>query len=365
MARRQSTALARVALMSVAALVAAGCSTRGIAREAEGPPPAVPVRIARAVRGEVIQTTTASGSVRPALEVALSARVPGPVAAVHVRMGDRVKPGQVLLEIEGRDLRAQLDRARAALEQARVVAADADRTLARYEPLFQAGAISQEQIDQARSQAELARARLREAEAAVRAAETAVSHLEVRSPAPGVIADRRVEPGMWVGPGVPLLTLVNTDHVTVDVQVSEADVVLLRPGQEVTVRIPSAGQRLKGTLAALSPSAAPGQKGYQARVEIPNPNGTLRGGMYAEVELVSARTTGVTVPASAVVERGGQSVVYVVESGVARERRVEVQARDGERAVVKGVDPGAPVIVAGQQMVADGTAVAVTEDGGR
>lgn len=365
MARRQSTALARVALMSVAALVAAGCSTRGIAREAEGPPPAVPVRVARAASGEVVQTTVASGSVRPALEVALSARVPGPVAAVHVQMGDRVRPGQVLLEIEGRDLRAQLDRARAAFEQARVAAADADRTLARYEPLFQAGAISQQQIDQARSQAELARARLREAEAAVRAAETAVSYLAVRAPAAGVIADRRVDPGMWVGPGVPLLTLVNTDQVTVDVQVSEIDVARLRPGQEVTVRVPSAGQRLAGILSAVSPSTAPGQKSYLARVEVPNPNGTLRGGMYAEVELVSARTAGVTVPVDAVVERGGQTVVYVVESGTAREKPVEVRARDGERAVVKGIGAGDAVVVSGQQALADGTAVAVTEGGGR
>lgn len=339
----------------------AACSpARGVPASASGPP-AVPVQVAAAVRGEVVRASTFTGTITPAMQVQISAQVPGKVTAVHVQLGDTVKAGQVLVELDAREAQAQLLRAEGGLAQARAALEEAVRTRDRMETLFQAGAVSQQQIDQARSGVQQAEAALRQAEAAVALARTAVENSTVRAPAAGVIAERRVEPGAWAAPGVPLLTLADISRVYVDIQVPEADVARVQPGQTVTVRIPALGKTVTGKIEVLSPVTSAGQKSYPARVVLDNPKGELRGGMFAEVEAATQRQSGVAVPVDAVLERAGSKVVYVVEGGRARERRVRTGLRDAERVLVEGLEAGAQVVVAGQNLLSDGTPVTVAQ----
>ncbi|BDG59274.1 efflux RND transporter periplasmic adaptor subunit [Caldinitratiruptor microaerophilus] len=357
---RQAAVLALLGVLPALA----GCSSRARGAQAAAVPPAVPVRAVPASRQEIVQTSVVTGTVTPGLQVQLSSAIPGQVAAVHVELGDRVQAGQPLVQLDDREARAQLQRAEAALAQARSAAEEAAKSRDRLEALFLAGAVSQQQIDQARAGAVQAQAALQQAAAAAEQARLAVEHTVIRAPAAGVVAERRVEPGAWVAPGVPLLTLVDVSRVHVDVQVSEQDAVRLEPGQEVTVRVPSLGATLRGTLQALSPTTTPGQKTYAARVTLENPEGRLRGGMYVEVQVATRRETGIAVPTGAVIERGGEKVVFVVENGKARERRVRTGLADADRVLVEGVAEGARVVVAGQDLLTDGTPVTVSEEAG-
>jgi RND family efflux transporter MFP subunit len=243
--------------------------------------------------------------------------------------------------------------------------------------------LARSQKDQADATLEVAKAEVLRAQAIYRAAEIRSGYAKVRADwtrgdDQRVVAERFVDEGSTVAANAPLLRVVDLDPVRVVVHVTEADYAELAPGIVVEVRTDAyPGERFAGEISRVAPVFR--AESRQARVEmtVANADGRLKPGMFVRARAVLDRVEQATiVPAAALVERDGETVVFVLAEGAnsVEARAVELGIREGERVAITGRD-GRPiagrVVVLGQQQLVDGTPIVVPEygrvisDGGR
>ena len=419
--------LTALAAMVLQLLAATACDRAGgkDTKSGAAPPPPPPVVVVAEVEQRtvaIVRDFVARTEGIPTVDV--RARVSGMLQHVNYREGSEVKQGQVLFELERAEYAAALqsaqaqlakanadltrardasvvDHSRATLDQRKADAEKARRDVARYEPLAEARAIPQQDLDTARSQekvavagVEVAQAALRDtmlvqrtqiqlAEAAVEAAKASViqaqlnlGYTKITAPIGGIIGKIMVDPGNLVGKSDPTLltTISAVDPIFVEFSVAEAD--YLRLASKVRLDPTGRGQdtqpRLdlfladdsqfpqKGRIVFVGRAfdAKTGTIGLQA--EFPNPARVLRPGQFARVRgVVDERAQAVLVPQLAVQEQQGAKTVLVVEEGdkVAL-RTVTLDERVGDRYIVtKGLNAGERVVVEGMQKVRPGMQV--------
>lgn len=374
-------------------LVLTGCKP---AAKEEGPKP-VAVEVVKVARGSVQTFTLLSGRVEAQLEVPVPAKLPAQVTAVHAEVGQAVKAGQVLVELDKKDVLEQVRQAEAGLRvaeaglppasgessaaaSARAALESAQADLKRVEHLKEQGAASEQMLEQARvraagaaaqyqgvlDQEKMARARYEQAQAALELARSQLANASITAPVSGLVASLPVTVGQTVNPGIPVATIVNMDKVKIKLNVTEKDVGHLLPGQEVKVRITSLSDKeVTGKLTALAPAADPRTHTFPAEVTLDNDGHTIKPGMFAEVELRTAALTGVlAVPREAVVTQGSKQIAYVVKDGKAYLREVGVGlVNDHLLQVTAGLKEGELLVVKGQQYLSDASPVTVVSGG--
>lgn len=347
------------AALLIGGLTLAGCGL-GSAKQADGPAvQPIAVAVTQAVEGTVSAARNASGQIEPILSIGVTAKVPGRVTAVHRQMGDVVQAGDLLAELEDRDAAAQLAQAVAGLAQAEAQRAEAARQYTRMAELLKAGAVSQQQVEQVQTQLSLAGAQVSAARAVVDIAAANYERTRITAPAAGVLSARLTDPGSLVGAGSVLFQLVDLSTVIMKTGVAERDVNAIRPGASVPVLVPALNQEFTGRVEAISPNMDPQTRAFQVRIALENPEGLLKGGMFAQVKLPVAAQQGIILPVGAVIERGGQAHLYVVTDGVARQRAVTVLLSSNGHLAVEGVTAGETVVTVGQNLLYDGAPVVV------
>ncbi len=306
-----------------------------------------------------------AGTVRSSTTSTLAANVVGTVVRVRFAEGDRVRAGEVLVEIDAREGRAQLDRAKAGTQEAeRAIDAQAanaelaESTWRRFEALHERKSVSEQEFSEARArrtaaQAELSRlkARRSEARAAAEQAEALLAYSSVRAPIDGVVTARFVDPGAQAGPGVPLITIEAERAARVDANVPEN--VTVRVGDQASVE--AGDQHLSARVTRVQPSVDSGARSALVQLQLERP---LRSGTYVQVSFAIGTRTAVTVPLSALVRRGQLNSVFVVGAGqVASMRLITVGVVDGLHVeVLSGLNAGEK-IVAAPARVRDGMVV--------
>ncbi len=334
------------------AVCAAGCAEKPSPR-AEEPP--VAVRTVVVTPETVERRITATGALEPQARVIVAAQQEGLVTAVRVREGDRVRAGETVIELDDRELRAQL-----AEEEARRVEAEAQWR--RMAALVDEGLVSPAAGDSARATFEAATARSE-------GLRTRLSFTRVTAPVDGVVTARLVEVGNLAAARSPLLELAAGSGLILRVPVSELDVVHLRPGDGATVTVDALpGVRVASHIARIFPAADPLSR--QVTVELAleaTPHG-VRPGFLARAELVIERVAGgFTVPEPAVLR--GSDVpffVYRVVGGRAEVRPVVVGDRMGGRVLIReGLAAGDEIVVEGMGRLRPGAAVVVQPAEGR
>jgi len=349
-------------------------------RGARGP---VPVEVVAATRGPLEEVRELTGTLEPSADVTLNAEIEGVVEAVHADLGDSVDPGQSLASLDDRVYRQEAAAAAAALRvaQARARAAErtlevAERALERTEALAQRGVASERALDEARarrfdaaSQVEVTHAEVARARAATSAARLQVERTEIRgrwSADQGArrVAARLVDEGARVSVGDALFRLVDTDPLVVVVMASARDYARLGTGQAVALRS-AEGERVDGRVARVAPAFDPDSRQARIEIEVDNPEGALQPGAFVRARAELRRVEdAVIVPSTAVVTRGGRSVVFVVADGVATMVPVEVELRSAERSAVRAERELGDVVTLGQQRLTDGAEVRVVADVG-
>ncbi|MFZ5639511.1 MAG: efflux RND transporter periplasmic adaptor subunit [Bacillota bacterium] len=365
------------AVLLVAALVlAAGCGKKDADTGNSQDKVEVPVSVEEVRTGSISSTTTITGKVTPLAEINVVPKTGGKVAQVLVDVGSKVKQGQVLVRLDTAELDAQLKQATAALELARSSNAqnqlrlqDAQNNLNRMQALYNEGAISKQQYETALLQYNLTKntdtgAQVKQAQANVELIRTQISNAIITAPQDGEISARLVDPGEMAGPGVPVVTIVNTAKVYVEGIVAEKDIALVKKGQQVDVKVEAAGGAFKGVVETVSPAADPRSKGYPLKVALTNPDSKLKPGMFGEIRLVTGQKDDVVViPKEVVVDRGAGKVVFVVKGGMAEERKITLGMESGDRVeVVDGIKAGEKLVVAGQASLTDKSPVKVQEE---
>ena len=349
----------KVPLLLLAAFVLGGCSWPGAAKTTNTTVQAIPVSVAEAKQGRISAVSPASAQIEPILSVAIVAKTSGRVIAVHKEMGAQVNEGDLLVELEANDASAQLLQARANLAQASAQQAEAQRQYARLSELYKAGAVSKQQLEQVETQVSLAGAQVAAASASVDMAQTNYERTRITAPAAGTLASRSVEPGALVGAGTPLFQLVDLSTVVVKANVAERDINSVKAGAGVAVKVPSLERDFTGTVEAVSPAMDRQTRSFPVRVTLPNADGLLKGGMFAQVQFAVRDEEGVLVPVSALVEREGNTYAFVVSGETVRQQKVTVRVNANAVASVEGVPAGSTVVVAGQNRLYDGAPVKV------
>jgi RND family efflux transporter MFP subunit len=299
------------------------------------------------------------------------------------------------------DFRLQAAAARAQLEQARArlgVAAGArpaapedmpevrsataaltlaDESLRRAEELAQRGVLPPAQLDEARTRAAQARdqhatalqgtraaiAALGVAEAQLSLASSALSEALVRAPYAGEIAERNVSPGEYVTVQTPLLVLVRTDPLRLELQVPQERVGSLSLGQRVVLRVDAFPETsFEGRVRYVSAAVDRASRALVVEAVVSNPDGRLRPGMFAEARIeLGAQQSVAAVPPSAILTAAGVSRAFVVENGRVEERVVTVLERTATEVLVgQGVSAGQTLATSGLDHLTDGSAVTAT-----
>lgn len=361
--------------VSIAAAWLAACgggSGPGEATQASGVQAVSTVAVERI---ELQQSLPLPGIVKPARRAVLSTRTSGIVETVSVEAGDAVIAGQLLIEVESRDLESALEAARLRSEAAAAALDKAERDVQRLERLFADELIALSRLEDARLLLEQRQAELSAARAAVRARRVALDYARIKAPFDGITSEVLVDRGAFVGPGTPLLVVEARAGFEVDASVTQAIADRLRPGQAVTVTLPGGDEHYRGTLQAVIPALEGGGAGSVVRVTVEDDVAGLRPGQVVDVMLPvnDSVQTAWQIPAEAVFSRGQLHGVFVAvdtQDGTrARLRWVTLDPhqspKPGYRVVLEGLAAGERVVVGdAPRRLADGQPIrAVREPG--
>jgi RND family efflux transporter MFP subunit len=328
----------------------AGCGTAGEAEPGEIDRPTA-VRAVPIVQEEIARPIVATGVVAAKDEVALSFKIGGVVARVAVDGGARVSAGQMLAELDLREIDAQVSRARSAADKA-------ERDLERARRLYADSVVTLSIRQDTETGAEVARADL---EAAQVNREFAV----ITAPAAGVILRRTAEPGETVPPGAPILLFGSDARGRVlRVGLSDRDLVRVARGDPAVVRFEALpGREITGQVADISAAAQMGTGTYGVEIALEG-GGELANGFVGTAEIIpQGRTSAARVPIEAIIEADGdRGVVFTLsaDGGHAERREVTIAFIDGtDVAVSGGLEGAVSVITDGAPYLEDGAPVTV------
>jgi RND family efflux transporter MFP subunit len=375
----------------------AGCgggdpaSAAGSGRQGQGPPqeetgPAREVRLATAEEGRLARTVAVSGTLAADEQAELGIKVAGRIERMYVEIGDRVRRGQPIARLVPTDLELRVQQADTALQQARTrlglppggpdrmvppeetavvkqAAANlkqASLTRDRMARLLQEQLIPQQDFDaaeaawsvaDARYQEAIEEARTRQALLSQRRSELAIAQRQlldsiVTAPFDGMIRERLVSTGDYVPVGAPVAVLVRVHPLRLRLAVPEREAAGITPGLPVRLTVEGDPATYQGRVARLSPAISEENRTLLVEAEVPNQDGRLKPGSFAQAEIViEAAEPAVLVPASAIVTFAGIEKVIGVEDGKAVEKRVQTGRRAGDRVeIVDGVKAGDAIV---------------------
>jgi membrane fusion protein (multidrug efflux system) len=281
-------------------------------------------------------------------DVRLASETDGIVERIDPKEGQTVREGQLIATIDVSTLKAALDQAEASFDLA-------DKLYQRRKLLFERKVIAKEELDRSLNERTLALTNLRRAKVQY---ERGFLH----SPINGLVNYLYVDVGEFVDRGNPVADLVNVDKIKINVNVPELDVRYLRVGQKAMVTVDAfPGRRLTGTIDFVAYKADPATKTFQVRVLIDNPDREIRPGMISRVAFLRRIVPdALVVPLFALVDKGGERIIFVEKDGIAYARTVSIGLIEGDRVqITEGLDAGDHVIVNGQTEVEEGMQVQV------
>ncbi len=330
----------------------------------QAPKPAIDVEAEVARRMDWQSRLPAIGTLKASQGIDLSVEIAGTITDVQFQSGEKVSKGQAIVLLDSE------------MEQASLVSAEADLSLARLEfqrarSLLDRQAISRSEYDRLNAQSQ-------KAEASVAQLRASLAKKRILAPFSGTIGIRQVDVGDYIAAGTPIATLQDLSTLYVDFFLAEQHVPLLALGQKVQLRVAAyPDERFEGVISALNPKVETTTRNVQVRAELANPDGRLLPGMFADLQvLLPTENAQVVVPETAITYTlYGNSVLLVTEGtppeGVSRdepylvvERRFVTtgERRDGLVVVLDGLEGGEQVITAGQLKLDSGTLVAIAEN---
>jgi membrane fusion protein (multidrug efflux system) len=307
---------------------------------------AISVALTEAKTARIDKSFTAQGNFKPIQTLTLLSETTGQIKRVLKRKGDRVRAGELLVQVEANTMNADLSALQANYEKAK-------RDLGRFENLAAGEAITKRQLEESRLlvktiESQLVNARQR------------VSKTRITAPISGEINEIYVEVGSYLGIATKLYDIVNVDRLKLNVKVGEREVLLVRKGGKVAVRADvNATEEYQGTVTAIAAQADASLK-YDVEIEVKNPGAnSLRAGMYGTASFAIADDReALLLPREAIVGSLQSASVYVVKNDIARLRKIKIGTVTQEQVeIVEGLKGGEKVVRSGQINLQDGTKV--------
>ena len=317
---------------------------------------AVAVETAVVQMGTIEETTVLKGNLSGGKEVEVVPMTSGTVQYVGVAVGDYVQAGQTICTIDSTNYQANLLQAQANYNTALASTNNAKANLAKMEALYAAGAVSKNDLDQARLAVDTSG--LAAASAAVQAAQQQIANCTVSAPISGQVAAVNIQQGNMASTGGSVARLVTIDDVKLKANVTESNINCVKAGETLEVNIASASEyAFVGKITAVAPAANLQTGTYPVEITISNASGLLKPGMFAEAELVTNKAENVImVPTGAI---GTDNTVFVLQAdNTVKKVKVEVGISNEDYAeIVSGLEVGDVIVTVGQHLLFDGAEV--------
>jgi len=359
------------------------------------------VPISKVTVGAIENFYEATGTVKAKTTTQVSANMMGRIVSFPVAEGDYVSRGQVLVEIDNRESQTQLQKANAGLKEAQaaiveidksIIAANAgiktaeanrvlaEQTFARYKELFERKSASGQEFDEAQSRLKMATSEVERAKANVQAILSKKQQINAKieqakadiagtkvyegygkivSPVSGIIVKKLAEQGAIASPGIPLLSIEDSSQYRLEAAVEESNSKMVRIGNRVNVRIDAIGEtEFFGVVAEIVPSADASSRSLTVKIDLPA-NPLLRTGLYGLARFPVAGKQSISVPQTAIVQRGQLTgIIAVTSDGIAQFRIVTTgKNSDGLVEILSGLSEGDEYVSADVSRVNDGVKV--------
>ena len=344
----------------------------------------ITVSVVSPLRQDLDIHLTYTADISPNQVVNIFSRVDGYIAKLHVDKGDFVRANQLLVEIDHTDYhhavnqaKANLLAAKAKVSQQNAMVRNAKLTFDRMQTLIKDQFVSQQDLDNAQVNLDAARAaheslqaQVNQMEVALAQAETNLAYSYIRAPFPGYIAERNLDTGAYVSSATAststmsrgIMSLHDINTVRVLIEVVERDIPLVKIGQKAELRAEAyPAQSFEGTVTRIVQALNRATRTMTVEIDLPNRDRRLKGGMFARVEvMVGTHHQALQIPIDAVSRLEDTQYVYVVREGKAQRVDVEIGAHSGNHVeITKGLTGHEQIIVAGKDLVHDGTPVQI------
>ena len=345
------------------AMILASCSskTKELAKDKL---PAIPVKTSTVVAQANEPFFMASGKIVSANSADLSTRIMGFVNRVHVKVGQKVTKGQLLVSINNADLSAKDAQANAGVLEATAAFKNAEKDYDRFKNLFLANSASQKEMDDITTRYEMAKARLEVARQMKKEVTSQFSYVNIRAPFSGIITNNYTDEGAMANPGAPLISIEAPGSFEVDTSVPESEISHIKPGTMVNVIINTLGRTFPGKVTEISTSAKNTGGQYLVKVVLETTNADVLSGMYASVQFPVDRKEqpiSVFIPTNIIVKKGQLTGIYTVtDENKALLRWVRLGRSFGDQVeVLSGLSVNEPYIISSEAKLYNGAKLSI------
>jgi len=292
----------------------------------------------------------------------LRAEVSGRLTRVAVFEGDNVGRGTVLSVQDEEDLLLGVQAAEAQLVQAQAQAEQASRDYDRATQLLEKRSITKQAAQQAETYHTAAQAGVRAAESNLGIARSRLHKAQIRSPFEGQVARCFVKAGEMLAPGQPAFSVVDNRTMEIEADLPTENIGIVQPGLRVRFAVPGFEDFFEGRVTQVAPAVLQDGRTLRVRIEVPNFDGRLKSGLFADGEIISDQTIEKpALPSSILTVVGRNADVFLADNNVARQKRVSVgNEQNGWRPIeYDGLKPGEQIVAQGRELVSEGTRLRV------
>lgn len=328
---------------------------------------AIPVKVSGTVENTNSPFVTASGKIEAENSANVSTRMMGYVTKVHVKVGQKVGTGQLLVSINNSDLQAKKAQVDASILQATAGYNNAKKDYDRFVALFNQQSASQKELDDMTARFEMAKAGLEGAKQMRNEVIAQFNYANITAPFSGTVTNSFVKEGDMANPGMPLVSVEGVSKLQVTAMVSESDISNIKNGMPVNVIIKSQNKQVSGKVSEVSLSAKNTGGQYLVKVTLDKMDASILSGMFVNVQFPIEKKTTTTVkseqvlvPETALVRQGQLTGVYTIANNTAILRWLRIGKTYGDKVeVLSGLNAEEPYIVSSEGKLFNGAKVSV------
>ena len=323
------------------------------------------VEVTEVVPKPISYTVSAVGSLKSLEDVTISSKKSGFIEKILVKEGDRIKKGQILVQLDDVDARLQVDMSEAKVKEAEVSLETDRSTLTRYQRLLDSKVIPQQTFDDLNLKVKLDEVRLTMAKTELNMARQSLSDHRILSPIEGIVHLKVAALGehVNVAPKDEILKIVQMDPLEIEFYVPESLAGVIHMGSKIQFFVKAfSEERFFAVIRFISPAADPATRNVKMKATVQNPSYRLKPGFFAEVSIqTGGNPAALIIPESALFSQEGKFFVYTVGDGVAKRKEVATGVRfEGKVEILKGIQKEERVVTSGHEQLSDGMKVAAS-----
>ncbi|HAH55083.1 MAG TPA: efflux RND transporter periplasmic adaptor subunit [Flavobacterium sp.] len=354
-----------IAILSISAVLLTSCG--GDKKEQIAKEPAIAVKVSGVSENNNSPFVTASGKIEAENSANLSTRMMGYVTKIHVKVGQKVGVGQLLVSINNTDLQAKKAQVDASILQATAGYNNAKKDYDRFVNLFKQQSASQKELDDMTARYEMAKAGLEGAKQMRNEVISQFSYSNITAPFSGAVTNTFVKEGDMANPGMPLVSVEGATRLQVTAMISENDISSIKKGMTVKVLVKSSNTTLNGKVSEVSSSATNTGGQYLVKINLDKTDSSVLSGMFVNVQFPienktqEVQTDRVLVPETALVKQGQLTGIYTIGTGnVAILRWLRVGKNFGTQVeVLSGLSANEQYIVSAEGKLYNGALVSI------